>query len=114
MLTSNHLLAGKQLSLVLVDNGVTCGRSAILVPGNRTLEISRVCQTIGSCKGKVTVANGLTDVVPSVRLFLFRPLSIYSRWLLMTGGTAPWTAHTVFAHAMGQASSQLNMHGFGL
>lgn len=73
--TSSHLLAGKQLSLVLVDNGVTCGHSAILVAGNRTLEISRVGQTIGSCKvGKVTVTNGLTDVVPSARLFLFRPL----------------------------------------
>lgn len=71
-LTSSHLLASKQLSLVLVDNGVTRGRSAILVAGNRTLEISRVGQTVGSCR--VTIRNGFTDVVPSVRLFPFRPL----------------------------------------
>lgn len=64
-LLSSHLLAGKQLSLVLVDNGVTCSHMAILIPGNWTLEISWVGQTIGSFKvRKVTVTNGLT--VPSV------------------------------------------------
>lgn len=48
--TCTHLLACKELSLVLVDDGVTCGHLAVLVPSNWTQEVSRVGQTIGSCK----------------------------------------------------------------
>lgn len=91
VLSSSHLLAGKQLSLVLVDNGVTCGHTPVLVPGHRTLEISRVGKTIGSCKaGKVTVTNGITDAVPSVRLFLFRPLESTSAGSWWQAGSTPW------------------------
>lgn len=44
----HHLLAGKELSLVLVDDGVTCGYFTILVPSNWTQEVSWVGKTIGS------------------------------------------------------------------
>lgn len=50
ILKNNHLFAGKELPLVLVDNSVTCGHFAILIPRNWTQEISWVGQTIGSCK----------------------------------------------------------------
>lgn len=48
--TEKHLLAGEEFSLVFVDDGVTCGHFAILVPSNWTQEISGAGQTIGSCQ----------------------------------------------------------------
>lgn len=47
---NSHLLACKQLPLVFIDDGVTSGHFAIFIPCNRTQEVSRVSQTIGSCK----------------------------------------------------------------
>lgn len=47
---ANHLLASEKLPLVLVDDGVACGHSPVLVPRHRTQEITGVGQAIGSCK----------------------------------------------------------------
>lgn len=49
-MSEKHLLAGEEFSLVFVDDGVTCGHFAILIPSHWTQEISGVCQTIGSCQ----------------------------------------------------------------
>lgn len=50
ILQHNHLLAGEELSLVLVDHSVSCGHFAVLIPSNWTQEVSWVGQTIGSCE----------------------------------------------------------------
>lgn len=52
--TKKHLLAGEELPLVLVDDGVTCGHGPILIPSNWTQEVSWVGQTIGSYRTQYT------------------------------------------------------------
>lgn len=54
---NKHLLARKQFPLILVDDGVTRGNFAVLVPSNWTLEVSWVRQTIGSCKTCIHDSN---------------------------------------------------------
>lgn len=51
-----HLLAGEELSLVLIDDRVPCGHSAVLIPGDRTQEVSWVGQTVRPCTHKTDSA----------------------------------------------------------
>lgn len=44
-----YLLTGEELPLVLVDNSVTGGHSAILIPSHGCLEVPGVGKSISSC-----------------------------------------------------------------